>query len=206
MRVLFLFRERIIKSVETILKKIFIKLPREKTLTHYPSSYIFLYNSSTILHFFLGAFALVIGYDFLWFKYLFGLFFLLFAFINMYIIMPLVVCPHCPYFSLEKSLCVSGLNIIANLITTKGNVKCFVKRNEGLVSHNNLIKLSLYLPFILILPAFFINLSIGLIIISFLLIGSIAFRLIYLIPVISCGHCRVKAQCPNAKKLKITST
>ncbi|MBN1799138.1 MAG: hypothetical protein JW822_11205 [Spirochaetales bacterium] len=142
------------------------------------------------------------GYDFLWFRYLFGLFYLLFAFVHAYIILPLVICPHCPYFTLENARCMSGLNIISVMITTKGTGKNFKTRAKGFSSYDSFFWFSMVLPFPLVLPAFIINFSIQLVIACVLLSASLAFRLFYIIPNISCAHCKAKTKCSHYKKIK----
>ena len=162
--------------------------------TCYPLSHVLIHNGSLILHFFLAAYAIIVAYDFLWFRYLFGLFYLLFAFIHAYIILPLLVCPHCPYFTLENARCMSGLHIISAMITTKGTGKQFKTRTKGLLSYDSIFWLSMLLPLPLVLPAFLINLSIQLVIACVLLSGSIAFRVANISPKLSCIHCRAKTK------------
>jgi hypothetical protein len=169
----------------------------EKTLIYYPLSYVVLYNAAVMIHFFLGAYAIVTAYDFLWFRHLFGLVYLLFAFITTYIVLPLSVCPHCPYFGLADSRCSSGLNIIANLITVKGSAMLFKARTKGPFSFDSLFTVGLLLPFVLIIPGFIFNFSFGLLAGLLLLLGSLGFRIFYLLPRISCSHCKARGGCPN---------
>jgi hypothetical protein len=183
-------------------KKARQKPPSAKLFTSYPRSHVLIYNASLILHFFLAAYAIVVGYDFFWFKYLFGLFYLLFAFIHAYVILPLAICPHCPYFTLENACCVSGLNIVSVMITTKGSGKNFKTRAQSFSSYDSVFWLSILLPLPLVLPAFIINFSIKLLIACMLLLASIAFRLFYLIPNISCAHCKAKTKCSHYRKMK----
>jgi hypothetical protein len=74
----------------------------------YPFKSIFAYNALTVVHFLLGAAILILGYGY-WIGYLLGFVYMLFAFGEMYLLMPLIVCPNCVYYKMENSLCISGM-------------------------------------------------------------------------------------------------
>ena len=95
---------------------------KTKIYTRYPLLSIILYNGVTILHFLLGGTALVLGYS-SWIGYLLGSIYLLFAFTEMYVLMPFKVCPNCPYYKLDNSLCISGLNVVSKCFVKEGNIK-----------------------------------------------------------------------------------
>ena len=98
----------------------------------YPLSSIVIYNGATILHFLLGGVGIIVGYNFsAWAGYLFGGLYFVFSFAEMYLLMPLVVCPNCVYFKMEDSLCISGLNIFSRKIGKEGEQGNFPKRAEG---------------------------------------------------------------------------
>ena len=80
--------------------------------TRYPFSSIVIYNGVTVLHYLFGGIGIIIGYNFSWIAYLLGSLYLAFAFAQMYVLMPLIVCPNCVYYRLKNSLCISGLNVI----------------------------------------------------------------------------------------------
>jgi hypothetical protein len=89
------------------------------------------------------------------------------------------------------------LNIIANMITTKGSKRAFHNRGKGLFSYDNLFFFSLLLPLAIVLPAFIINFSPELVIAVVLLLGSLAFRIFSIVPKVSCSHCKAKGACPH---------
>jgi hypothetical protein len=184
-------------------KKSALKISSGKVLTYYPTSHVLIYNGATVLHFFLGAYLIVAGYDFLWFRYLFGLFYLMCAFIHSYVILPLVVCPNCSYFALENTRCVSGLNIISAMITVKGTGKNFKKRTRGIFCHDNIFWLIMLFPLPAVIPAFIINFSVQLLLAGILHASSLFFRIAYIVPQISCEHCRAHNDCTHYQKIRV---
>ena len=120
---------------------------KAKLYSRYPLSSVLIYNGSTILHFLLGGIGIVLGYSFSsWAGNTFGVLYLVFSLVEMYLIMPLTVCPNCVYYRAKDSLCVSGLNILSKKIAKKGDLKDFPKRAEGLFCPNNLYLASLIFP------------------------------------------------------------
>lgn len=64
----------------------------------YPLSSVLTYNLATVLHFVLGGIGIVLGYSFSsWAGICLGALYLAFAFVEMYVMMPLTVCPNCVY-------------------------------------------------------------------------------------------------------------
>jgi len=93
------------------------KPQKARLYKRYPVSSILIYNGSTILHFLLGGIGIMVGYYFSsWAGYVFGSLYLVFSSVEMYVLMPLVVCPSCVYYRMEGSLCISGLNLVAKKI------------------------------------------------------------------------------------------
>ena len=90
------------------------KKKKAKLYTRYPLSSILIYNGSTILHFLLGGFGIILGYNFSsWAGYTFGCLYLVFAFLEMYVLMPLSALPVAALIavsvaSVPKDLIVSG--------------------------------------------------------------------------------------------------
>lgn len=112
----------------------------------YPLSSVLLYNGSTILHFLLGSAGIMLGYrSWPWVGYAFGLLYLVFALAEMYVLMPLAVCPHCAYYRLKGGLCISGLNVVSQRFAGEGDPRLFARRAEGLLCPNNLYLVSLSL-------------------------------------------------------------
>ncbi len=173
--------------------------PKAKLYTRYPVSSPIIYNASTILHFVLGGLGIMLGYGFsAWAGYTFGGLYLVFAFAEMYVLMPLTVCPQCVYYRAKDALCVSGLNLLSRKLAKAGDPKDFAKRAEGMFCPNNLYIASLAIPILAIIPALIINFSVVLLLIFLAVVGLLLFRFFIIFPKIACVHCSAKFKCPQA--------
>jgi hypothetical protein len=119
-----------------------------------------------------------------------------FAFVEMYVLMPLVVCPNCVYYRAKDSRCISGLNVVAQKISKPGKAKDFPNRAEGIFCPNNLYMASLIIPILAMIPALVVNFSFSLLIIFLVVLGLLLFRFFVIFPRIACLHCSAKYQCP----------
>jgi hypothetical protein len=129
--------------------------------------------------------------------------YLVFAFAEMYVLMPLKVCPNCVYYKVQDSLCISGLNIISKRIAQPGDPKNFARRAEGVLCPNNLYMASLIVPIIAIIPALIVNFSIALLGIFVALVGLLLFRFFVIFPKLACLHCAAKFKCPQAGQMGV---
>jgi hypothetical protein len=180
------------------------KRTQTRLYTRYPLSSVLIYNAATALHFLLGGVGIVLGYAFAaWPAYLAGGLYLLFAFAEMYLLMPLRVCRHCIYYRLDNSRCISGLNLLAHKIAPKGSPKKFAGRAQGLLCSNNLYMAALILPILAIFPALILNFSALLLSICLVLVGLLLLRFFVLFLQIACPHCRAKHQCPQAEAMGV---
>ena len=177
---------------------------RPGAYTRYPLSHIFLYNGVTVLHFLLGGAGIMLGYGPSWLAYLFGALYLVFAFVEMYLVMPLTVCPNCVYYGMKNAVCVSGLNVVSAKIARKGDINDFSKRARGLFCHNNMYLASLALPVIAIILALIINFSFLLLAIFIVVLALLLFRFFVLFTRIVCIHCRARNVCPNAQSMGLS--
>lgn len=182
------------------------KRVKAKVYARYPLSSILIYNGTTVLHFLLGGFGIILGYNFSWIAYLFGSLYLAFSFAEMYVIMPLTVCPNCVYYRMNDSLCISGLNVISKKIAKEGDLKDFPKRAEGLFCHNNMYIAALLIPIIAMLLALILNFSFFLLAILLIVLGLLLFRFLVIFKKIACIHCAAKKECPNAQSMSISNT
>jgi hypothetical protein len=177
---------------------------KAKLYSRYPLSSVLIYNGSTILHFLLGGIGIALGYRFSpWTGYTFGALYLVFSFVEMYVIMPLTVCPNCVYYRAKDSLCVSGLNILSKKIAKEGDLKDFSRRAQGLFCPNNLYLASLIVPILAMIPALIMNFSVALLIIFLAVVGLLLFRFFVIFPRIACLHCRAKHVCPQAEAMGV---
>ena len=171
--------------------------------TRYPFWSFFTYNAITVLHFLLGGVGFILGYGY-WLGYVLGAIYLVFSFLEMYLLMPLKVCPNCVYYRLDNSFCISGMDLVSRKITGQGNINDFPKRADGPFCPNNLYLASLAIPIIGIIPALFLNFSFAVLGILVVLIGLLLFRFFIVFPKIACNHCRAKNVCPNAKAMGLS--
>jgi len=177
--------------------------PRAKLYQNYSFFRVFIYEFSTILHYLIGGLALIIGYTFLWLGYLIGSIYIIFAFLQMYILMPLTVCPNCVYYRMKDSRCVSGLNKISRKLAKEGNPEDFPKRAEGLFCYNNIYMVALFFPIVASIPALILNFSLYLLIMFLTVFGLLVFRFFVIFPKIACLHCQAKYTCPIGEKIGV---
>jgi hypothetical protein len=172
--------------------------------TRYPITSLLIYNGVTAVHYLLGGLGIMLGYRFSWAAYLLGLLYLAFAFVQMYVLMPLLVCPNCVYYKLKDSLCISGMNLIARKVARPGDVKDFAGRGQGLLCHNNLYMAAKIIPIAAMIPALILNFSAVLLGIFVAVVGLLVFRIFVIFPKIACVHCRAKNMCPNAASMGLS--
>ena len=170
--------------------------------TRYPWSSILIYNGVTVLHFVLGGLGIMLGYHSL-FGYIFGAVYLFFALEEMYVLMPLVVCPNCVYYKLDNSICISGLNVLSRKLVGEGDVNKFVNRAKGPFCSNNLYIASMLIPIVTMIPALIINFSFVVLVILFTVVALLVFRFFVIFSKIACLHCRAKKICPQAQSKKL---
>jgi hypothetical protein len=172
--------------------------------TRYPLSSLLIYNGATALHYLLGGIGIMLGYNFSWGAYLLGFLYLTFAFVQMYVLMPLMVCPNCVYYKWDDSRCISGMNLVSRRVAGEGDVKDFAQRGEGLLCHNNLYMAAKILPIVAMIPALILNFSSLLLGIFLAVVGLLVFRIFVIFPKIACVHCRAKNMCPNAEAMGLS--
>lgn len=178
------------------------KGPRAKLYTRYPLSSILVYNGSTILHFLLGGVGIALGYEHL-VGYIMGALYTGLAMGEMYVLMPLKVCPNCAYYRLDNSFCISGMNVVSRKVATEGSARDFPRRAEGLFCPNNLYIAALILPIVAIIPALFLTFSFLLFTIWLVVVGLLVFRFFLIFPRIACLHCLAKHTCPQAASMGV---
>ncbi|MFC2044810.1 hypothetical protein ACFLT8_06445 [Chloroflexota bacterium] len=168
--------------------------------TRYPLLNILIYNGTTIIHYLLGGTGIILGYN-SWIGYLIGIFYVALSFAEMYLHMPLKVCPNCVYFKLDNSICISGLNVVSRKIAKEGDVKYFPNRAKGMFCPNNLYIASLTIPIVAMIPALILDFSFVVLAILLIVIGLLIFRFFVIFPRIACVHCRAQNICPQAQSM-----
>jgi hypothetical protein len=170
----------------------------------FPVGRVVLYNSTTIVHFGLASAGLLVAFS-RWpvVAWLLGVVYLVFAFAQMYLVMPLKVCTHCAYRTLTHGRCVSGLNLVSGRFSRPRSRDAFAARSEGVVCHNNLYMTALIAPLALILVGLAVDYSVAGTVILLLLAALLAFRYFVLFRRVACPHCVAKRRCPNARAMGI---
>ena len=170
----------------------------------YPLANIAIYNGVAVAHYGLGTAGLVLGYA-RWpaLAWTVGLVYLMFALGQMYILMPLNVCPSCVYRRLEGARCVSAMNLVSTRIAPLADEGDFGRRAEGALCHNHLYMASLVAPLVIILPALVFAFSWVLLALFLAVAALLAVRLFVVFPRVACGVCAAKGRCPNAKAMGI---
>lgn len=181
-----------------------VRKPKAKLYRRFPLSSVFLYSGSTLLHFLLGATGIALGFNFTsWVGYGLGLAYLLLSLAELYVLMPLTVCPNCFYYRKDDTLCISGLNRLSRKIAKPGDPKDFPKRGRGLLCNNNLYMATLVTPVLAMIPALILNFSTLLLVIFLLVAGLLLFRFFVIFPKIGCLHCKAKYECPQAAAMGV---
>jgi hypothetical protein len=178
------------------------KTKKTTLYTRYPFTSVLLYSASTVLHFLLGGAGIYLSFV-SGFGPALAVIYLLFAFGQMYVVMPLTVCTRCTYYKLENGRCISALNLLSQRIAREGVPYDFRLRAKGLLCHNTQYLTALILPIPLMLIGLVLNFSVALLVILGLVALLLAERFLYLFPRVACVHCEAKHKCPNAVRMGI---
>ena len=169
--------------------------------TRYPASNVAIYNGATFAHFIIGGIGIALGFSFLWFGYIIGILYMAFAFIQMYILMPIMVCPNCVYYGMKDARCVSANNKLSEKLARKGNMKDFGNRAVGICSHNKMYMGSLFFPVFALIIALIFDFSPLILLVFIIVLLLLLLRMFVIFPRVACVHCRAKRMCPNAKAM-----
>ena len=130
---------------------------------------------------------------------------MLFAFAEMFLLMPLTVCPSCVYYRIDESTCISGMNRWSRRIARQKDASRFGKRAEGIACSNNLYLVALAFPIAAVIPGLALDFSTFVLVALLVLIALLAFRFFVVFPKIACVHCRAKNVCPNARSMGLSA-
>ena len=170
----------------------------------YPASHVLAYDGLTGVHYLLGAWGIVLGYGYAWWAFLVGIGYLVFSFLQMCVLMPLVVCPNCAYPRSEGGRCISGNDRLSRRIGRRGSAKRFGRRAEGVLCHNNLYIASLVVPIGLMVPALVLYFSWLLLGVLAAVVSMLLVRFLVLFPKVACVHCLMRRRCPNAEQMGLS--
>jgi hypothetical protein len=162
-------------------------------------------NGITLLHYAVGCAAIALSYR----RYPIvgwpvALAYFVFAVVQLYILMPLVVCPACVYSSIRDGRCANGLNVISARLSRSPVPRAgFEERTHGALCQSSLCLWSLVSPLPLAVPGLAISFSwIGLALT--LAVAALAgVRLAYIVPRAVCSHCLARRWCPAARSGRV---
>lgn len=179
------------------------RITRSEPYTIYPLSSVILFNATTLLHFALASTGLYLAFSGSWAGPVLALAYLAFALGQMYVLMPLRVCPNCSYYRMDEARCVSALNLLARRIAYQGKPQHFKRRAKGPLCHNNLYLAALAVPIPLLLAGLALEFSAAVLVLTVSVAALLVFRIAVLFRRTACPNCAAKQRCPNAARLGI---
>ena len=175
-----------------------------KPFRHYPLWRVLLTNGLTVAHYALGACAIVLAYpSHPVLGWPIGLAYFVYATVQLYVLMPVVVCPGCVYTSIKGGRCPSGLNLIsARLSRAAAPTAGFEARTQGALCQSSLCLWSLVAPLPIALPGLALFFSwTGL---AWLAVAVLtALRLGGFYRLVVCSHCLARRWCPVVKAARL---
>jgi hypothetical protein len=169
--------------------------PGPRSFRRYPLWMVLLVNGVTVVHYVAGAGAIVVAYPH---HPLLGspvaLAYFVYAMVQLYVLMPLVVCPGCVYRTIQDGRCPSGLNLISARLRAPAQVAGFETRAQGALCQNSLCLWSLALPLPIALPGLVISFSWMGLAFSVAVAVLLAARLAGVFRLVVCSHCLARAR------------
>jgi hypothetical protein len=172
--------------------------PGPRSFRRYPLSWVLGLNGLTVVHYLMGCGAILVAYrDYPLLGWPVGLGYLVFAVVQLYVLMPLVVCPGCVYRTIRGGRCASGLNVLsARLCPPSPGAIGFEERAHGALCENSLCLWAWVLPVPLALPGLALSFSWP----AFALMATVAaltvLRLAVVMRRVVCPHCLARRWCP----------
>ncbi len=132
-----------------------------RSFRRYPLWRVLCLNGLNVAHYLLGCAAILLAYrGYPIVGWPFGLAYLVFATVQLYVLTPLVVCPGCVYRSVPEGRCPSGLNLLsARLCAPSLGALEFQERSRGALCQSSLCLWSWVLPVPLALPGLALSFS-----------------------------------------------
>jgi hypothetical protein len=169
-----------------------------RSFRRYPLWRVLCLNGLTVAHYFLGCAAILLAYrSYPVLGWPLGLGYLVFAFVQLYVLMPLVVCPGCVYRSVRDGRCPSGLNLIsARLCPPSASAIEFRQRTHGALCQSSLCLWSWVLPVPLALPGLALSFSWLAATLTATVAALAVIRLALVTKRAVCSHCLARRWCP----------
>ena len=167
----------------------------------YPLWRVLSLNGLTVAHHVVGCAAILIAYrSYPIVGWPVGLAYLVFAMVQLYVLMPLVVCPGCVYRTVRDGRCPSGLNLVsARLCPPSASAFEFRERTHGALCQGSLCLWSWVLPVPLALPGLALSFSwLAATLTAIVAVLTVA-RLTFVTRLAVCPHCLARRWCPGAR-------
>jgi hypothetical protein len=167
----------------------------------YPLWRVALTNGLTLIHYIAGAGAIVLAYPSLPIvAWPVGLAYFVYAVVQLYVLMPLVVCPGCVYSGIDGGRCPSGLSVIsARFFRDPAQRAAFDARTQGALCQSNLCLVSLVAPVPLAVPGLIVSFSWPGLALTVAVAALVTARLAGAYRRVVCAHCLARRWCPVAR-------
>ena len=179
--------------------------PGRESFRRYPLWMVLSLNGLTLVQYAVGCAAIALSYrSYPIVGWPVAVAYVVYAVMQLYVLMPLVVCPACVYSSIRNGRCANGLNLISvRFSPSPVPGPGFEERTRGALCQSSLCLLSLVLPVPLAVPGLVVSFSwMGLALT--LAVGALAgVRLAYIAPRAVCSHCLARRWCPAARSGRV---
>jgi len=174
------------------------RTPEPRAFRRYPLWRVLGLNLLTLGHYLVGCAAVLAAYrSYPVVGWPLGVGYLVFAVVQLYVLMPLVVCPGCVYRTMRRARCASGLNLLsARLCPPAPPPGGFEERGNGAMCQNSLCLWSWILPVPFALPGLVLSFSwqaLGLTV-AVAVLATVRIAVVERLAV--CPHCLARRWCP----------
>lgn len=173
------------------------------SVRRYPLWSVIGLNLLTAVHFAVGCGAIILAWHTVpLVAWPVGIAYLVFAAVQAFVLMPLVVCPGCVYRTVAGARCPSGLNLVsARLGPPAGDTAEFRRRSSGPLCQTSLSLCSWGFPPLMALAGLAVHLSWPAAVLAAALAASLALRVL-LGRASGCTHCLSRRWCPVARIMR----
>ena len=175
-----------------------------RSFRRYPLWRVLVVNGLTVIHYVAGASAIVFAYpNHPILGWPIGLAYLVYAMVQLYVLMQLLVCPGCVYRSIQGGRCPSALNLISARLRAPAQMAGFETRAQGALCQSSLCLWALLVPLPIALPGLVISFSWAGLAFSLRVATLTMVRLAGVFRLVVCSHCLARRWCPVAKARRL---
>jgi hypothetical protein len=171
-------------------------------LRRYPLWRVLCLNGLTVAHYVIGCVAVLVAYrSYPLLGWPIGLAYLVFALVQLYLLMPLVVCPGCVYRTVHGGRCARGLNVVsARLCSSSTGLTGFRERSHGAFCQSNMCLWAWALPVPLALPGVCVSFSWQALTLTTAVSVLTILWLTVTVRRVVCLHCLARRWCPLTRE------